>query len=264
MVHLDIGSGECDLSDGSGYFNTINWGKNEPYFIKTETSIGGYPIESTAELLRVPYALFAKDAATVNGKRVLTEVPEGAVFTDNQTAKEIEIDPIANLSATHVQEALEELHAGIVVAGDMKTRYYDTNQDDLVDNAATVDNLTVQTSVPAKALFTDTQKASEVYLATAIDIDGDNINETTVEEALVTIYEQIKRLKKVKAIRDDLGDEAWVENRLCVATRYDEHHDLVSFINGTERALEKEEKYKTYCHYIYGQKSFVANSYKVI
>ena len=54
----------------------------------------------------------------------------------------------------------------VISAGDMNTSIYDTNTDDVVDNAEKVNNLTVETAVPANALFTDNQDASEEITTT--------------------------------------------------------------------------------------------------
>ena len=171
--------------------------KRNSYFIKTETNIdGGQTITGISELSSVPYALYAKDASTVNGKTVETEVPENADFTDDQKAAEVKVDVVANsnLNASNVQEALEELQGAVDKAGDMKTSEYDTDENGvMVDNAATVNNLSVGTSVPADALFTDSQKGSDVNLATALDVNGKQ--KTTVESALIALNDLTKKLQ---------------------------------------------------------------------
>ena len=65
LVSAEIGAGNVV----SGSFQNINWGSG-PYFIKTETDPAGgnnYSISSTEQLLSVPYALYAKTAASVPG-----------------------------------------------------------------------------------------------------------------------------------------------------------------------------------------------------
>jgi|GEM_PF-1806977 len=104
LVSLEIGSGVVDY----GLLSAINWGKNEPYFIKTETIIGGYSIINTAELRSVPYALFAKNAATVNGFRVDTAIPSDAVFTDNQKATEISLTTTMDIDSDGTHETTVE------------------------------------------------------------------------------------------------------------------------------------------------------------
>ena len=144
----------------------------------------------------------AGNAATVNSLTVETAVPVSAIFTDNQTAAEVTydnttsgltatdvkaaIDEVAaassddqtatevsvtasgNLTSTTVQTALEELQADIDaggVGGNMLQSTYDIDANskvDEADNAATVNDLTVQTAVPVGAVFTDDQTLSEV------------------------------------------------------------------------------------------------------
>ena len=190
LVSLEIGSGQADGS----VFSSIDW-EDGPYFIKTETTVDGSTLTSISELLSVPYALHAKDASKVNGLTVATEVPESAVFTDNQSAKEVTIDEIPNLDADDVQQALENLHGTIADAGDMKQTAYDSNNDSIVDNASKVNGLTVGTNVPVDALFTDSQKGNEVDLVTALDVDGDGEPETTVEAALIELNKLLKDLQ---------------------------------------------------------------------
>jgi microcystin-dependent protein len=60
-VTLEIGAGST-----TDDFSAIDWG-NGPFFIKTEIDPDGgvnYTIEGTSQLLSVPYALFAKSAAS--------------------------------------------------------------------------------------------------------------------------------------------------------------------------------------------------------
>lgn len=69
LVTLEIGGG----SVVSGTFSSINWG-NGTYFIKTETDPNGgsnYTITGTSQLLSVPYAIYAKDAASVKQAKTL-------------------------------------------------------------------------------------------------------------------------------------------------------------------------------------------------
>jgi len=63
LVSLEIGTGTT-----SDDFASIDWA-NGPYFIKTETDPSGgtnYSITGTSQLMSVPYALYAKSAASVN------------------------------------------------------------------------------------------------------------------------------------------------------------------------------------------------------
>ena len=59
LVSIEIG---CEAD-----FDAINWAEG-PYFIEVKTDIEGgnnYTITGTSQLLSVPYALYAKEAATV-------------------------------------------------------------------------------------------------------------------------------------------------------------------------------------------------------
>lgn len=64
LVNLEIGNG----TPVSGYFTTIDWG-TDSYFLKTEMDETGgtnYQLMGTSQLLSVPYALQAGNAATDN------------------------------------------------------------------------------------------------------------------------------------------------------------------------------------------------------
>ena len=61
IIIVNIGEGTVI----SGEFNTIDWGSN-PYFLKTEIDIGdGLTDMGTTEFKTVPYALYAKNAASI-------------------------------------------------------------------------------------------------------------------------------------------------------------------------------------------------------
>jgi hypothetical protein len=190
LVSLTIGSG---VAIGA-QFGSIDW-ETGPYFIKTETAIDGESLTSTAELLSVPFALYAKNTSKVNGFRVAAEVPEGALFTDDQSASEVLVNAFT-LEAETVQEALEQLLQMLEETGDMKKSVYDTNYDDAIDNAEKINGLSVHTSVPENAIFTDDQNASEIYLTEPMNIGGTNAS--TVEEAINKLKEEFIKLKKVK------------------------------------------------------------------
>ena len=119
----------------------------------------------------------------------------------------------------------------------MKRTVYDAQEDGIIDNAHSINGFTLEASVPSEASFSDSQKASEVNLATAIDIDGDNNNETTVELALNKLNDLLDDLwEQHDLAAADTEAEAIEENRPCLATHYDETTGLLSFIPGTERA----------------------------
>ena len=72
LLTIEIGNGTVV----SGAMNTINWGNNM-YFIKTEIDVdndASYDITGTSQLLSVPYALYAKTAASVNETQTLADV----------------------------------------------------------------------------------------------------------------------------------------------------------------------------------------------
>ena len=190
LVSLTIGSG---VALGA-QFGSIDW-ETGPYFIKTETAIDGESLTSIAELLSVPFALYAKNTSKVNGFRVATEVPEGALFTDDQSASEVLVNALNTLEAETVQEALEQLQDALEGTGDMKQTAYDNNKDGVVDNTTTVNGLTVETQVPSEATFTDNQTGVDVDLSTALDIDGDGTPESTVEAALIELNKLLKKLQ---------------------------------------------------------------------
>ena len=194
LVSLQIGSGEC-IDCGHGFdFSMIDWAEEGPFFIKTETIINGQPVASIGELLSVPFALYAHESAKVSGFTVGADVPEDAVFTDNQTASDVAIETIDNLDATDVQMALEKLQEAIVAAGNMKQFDYDTNGDSIVDNAEKVNGFEVLTAVPADAVFTDDQTATEIALSEAINIRGAEVS--TVEEAIIRLKDEFIILKE--------------------------------------------------------------------
>ena len=325
LVSLEIGTGTTLIDD----FTAIDW-TNGPYFIKTETDPTGgtnYTIEGTSQLMSVPYALYAKTASSINGFTVKNNVPENAVFSDDQIAREVhflnitsgleavnvqeaidetdayqknqdlainfntkkigiptggetgqvlqkdndgyiwvnqtrsslgqdqadaitantkkigvptggeagqvlktdgsdnytwvdqtvdtddqtatdvtvDADAITNLEATTVQAALEELQGDITsdAGGDMKISVYDTDEDDIVDNAATVTGFTVGVNVPAEAVFTDTQTAADV----TVDADAiTNLEATTVQAALEELQGDITTSNEILQRLEDLTE----------------------------------------------------------
>ena len=268
LVSLEIGSGQADGS----VFSSIDW-EDGPYFIKTETTVDGSTLTSISELLSVPYALHAKDASKVNGLTVATEVPESAVFTDNQSAKEVTIDEIPNLDADDVQQALENLHGTIADAGDMKQTAYDSNNDSIVDNASKVNGLTVGTNVPVDALFTDSQKGNEVDLVTALDVDGDGEPETTVEAALIELNKLLKDLQdEVKLSTDgrllSATTEALAGGSILASTTEASagthrpclvEHEGQHYFGGIQ-----ESRFGSVCAYNHKDKPYYKTSYKTL
>ena len=88
LVSIEIGSGLVI----TGTFSDINWASG-PYFLKTETDPTGatnYTIVGTSQLLSVPYALYAENAAT------LREVADEFTATTAQTGFTLTQTPFMN------------------------------------------------------------------------------------------------------------------------------------------------------------------------
>ena len=276
LVSLEIGSGY----DKQGSLSSIDW-LNGDYSLKTQYVLEGINVsfETITALNSYVYSFHANDSEQVSGFRVSSDVPSSSVFTDSQDASQVSLESTV-LPSSNVQEAIEAHHQSIEITGDMKRTVYDAQEDGIIDNAHSINGFTLEVSVPSEASFSDSQKASEVNLATAIDIDGDNNNETTVELALNKLNDLLDDLwEQHDLVAADTEAEATEENRPCLATHYDETTDLLSFIPGTERRASSKEDIlyvqgepivhdnsttKYYCHYIYEQASFVSRSYKVI
>ncbi|MFL1897454.1 beta strand repeat-containing protein, partial [Aquimarina sp. 2-A2] len=112
--------------------------------------------------------------------------PINFVGTDNQTAAQVAFDDTAStLGATNVQGAIDALAASNAADGDTS----DTNETNIAF-AVNGTNLEITDSagtlqVPLAAI--DNQNATEVNLNTPIDVDGDTVNELTVEEAIADL-----------------------------------------------------------------------------
>ena len=276
LVSLEIGSGY----DKQGSLSSIDW-PNGNYSLKTQYVLVGINVtyQTITALNSYVYSFHANDSEQVSGFRVSSDVPSSSVFTDSQDASQVSLESTV-LPSSNVQEAIEAHHQSIEITGDMKTTVYDAQEDGIIDNAHSINGLTLESSVPSEASFSDSQKASEVNLATAIDIDGDNNNETTVDLALNKLNDLLDDLwEQHDLAAADTEAETIGENRPCLATHYDETTGLLSFIPGTERRVSSKEHIlyvqgepvvhdnsttKYYCHYIYEQASFVASSYQVI
>jgi len=118
------------------------------------------------------------DSEKVNGLTVQTAVPSGAVFTDtiyDDSAVLKDSDTVSPVTPTN--KILTQANA----ADAMQKSVYDTNLSGIVDNAEKVNNLTVETAVPAGALFTDT-----VYDDSDVLKDADTASAVTLTNKLVT------------------------------------------------------------------------------
>ncbi|WP_159304576.1 beta strand repeat-containing protein, partial [Maribacter litoralis] len=128
----------------------------------------------------------------------LTVETDGLFAADDQIAAEVEVTPAGNITTNDVQSALEELD-GIITSSELTTTVVEGDGVDVTStvvgnnteytvateiSAAAGNNLTVETD----GLFAaDDQNAAEVNLVTPLDVDGDTVNETTVEEAIADI-----------------------------------------------------------------------------
>ena len=106
--------------------------------------------------------------------------------TDDQNAGEVAVTPSGGVTSTNVQDALVELQSEIASSGggDMLEAIYDSDGNNTVDDAELVNGLSVETAVPAGAVFTDTQLteaevdafvANNGYITT--EVDGSTTNE---------------------------------------------------------------------------------------
>ena len=199
LVSLEIGSGY----DKYGSLSSIDW-PNGNYSLKTQYVLVGINVtyQTITALNSYVYSFHANDSEQVSGFRVSSDVPSSSVFTDSQDASQVSLESTV-LPSSNVQEAIEAHHQSIEITGDMKRTVYDAQEDGIIDNAHSINGFTLEASVPSEASFSDSQKASEVNLATAIDIDGDNNNETTVELALNKL--------------NDLLDDLWEQHDLAAA-----------------------------------------------
>ncbi|MEQ8469697.1 MAG: hypothetical protein RIC35_00850 [Marinoscillum sp.] len=129
------------------------------------------------------------NAELVNGLTVETSVPTGAIFTDNQTSVDVVVTPSGNLTSSNVQSALEELQNEVSGSGDMLTAVYDQNLDGYSDTAAVANALngyTIETSVPAGAVFTDAQTAGDVGVT-----PNGNLSSSDVQSALEELQNEV-------------------------------------------------------------------------
>src|SRR5690606_28509712 len=128
-------------------------------------------------------------------------VPLSSINTDDQTAAEVSYDnSSSSLTSTNVQDALDEAvsnGAAAIAANTTLINNHIADDDDidpineiqdlnLTGDILTITNNTGATDINLGGYLdnTDDQDASEVNIVTAVDVDGDSTNETTVEEAI--------------------------------------------------------------------------------
>jgi hypothetical protein len=114
-------------------------------------------------------ALNTAKISNIDHPLVETAVPVGAVFTDTDTVYDDSLTLVDSDTMTPItpsNKLITQADVAGLGGGDMLKSAYDTNLNGIVDNAALVNGLTVETAVPVGAVFTDTDT---VYDSTAID-----------------------------------------------------------------------------------------------
>ncbi|MBC8147301.1 MAG: hypothetical protein H8E98_04895 [Bacteroidetes bacterium] len=131
------------VSDGS-YVHTDN-----NFTTTLKSKLDGVESGATADQTKADIDALGINAATVNTKTVLTNVPAGAVFTD--TTYSVGDGGLSQINFTStLKSKLDGIESG-ATADQTKT-----DIDALGINAATVNSKTVLTNVPSGAVFTDT------------------------------------------------------------------------------------------------------------
>lgn len=135
LINLEIGNGTKIIGD----FTTIDWSSGK-FFTKTEIDINGgttYSISSVNQLLSVPYALYAKNAANVSG---LSKSSVGLANVDNTSDIE---KPISNQTKTFIEEALLNKYvwlngttSPVNNIGEINNLYINTNNGDYYKKSA--------------------------------------------------------------------------------------------------------------------------------
>ena len=169
----------------------------DPYVV-TGTEVDG----SVTNEVNTGFAVNGTDLEITDSNGTLG-VPLSSLGTDDQNASEVPYSPYLTITSTDVQAAINELKDEV-----------DANLDGfIVGNSAFIDlqNVGSPTTPDITAVLsatgttdattflrgdntwavpptgTDDQTAAEVNLVTAVDTDGDAVNETTVEEAIQAI-----------------------------------------------------------------------------
>ena len=150
-----ISSGNKHVPSGGASGNILSWSSDGVAEWSSPTGTG--------DMLKATYDTngsgIVDDAERVNNKTVLENVPLGAIFTDTiYTHPSLNHIPVGGASGNVLTWSAN----GVAVwsnpsgTGDMSKAIYDTNDNGIVDNAEKVNSLTVETAVPANAIFTDT------------------------------------------------------------------------------------------------------------
>ncbi len=123
------------------------------------------------------------DAEKVNGLTVETAVPLDAVFTDTlYDDTDVIKDADTNKPVTDLNKVATMEDIGAAGGGDMMKATYDQDDSGVVDNAELVNGMTVETAVPAGAVFTDT-----VYDDADVLKDADTNQAVTPTNLLATM-----------------------------------------------------------------------------
>ncbi len=163
----DVGTGAGNVVqlDGSGRLPVVDGSQLTNLPAAPVTSVAGY----TGDV-----SLTTSDVTESTNKNYVTDGQltilgnTSGTNTGDQSAGEVSVTASGNLTSTDVQSALVELQSDIDAGangGDMTKVEYDTDGNskaDEADNADKVNGLTVETSVPVGAVFTDDQNLSEV------------------------------------------------------------------------------------------------------
>ncbi len=163
----DVGTGAGNVVqlDGSGRLPVVDGSQLTNLPAAPVTSVAGY----TGDV-----SLTTSDVTESTNKNYVTDAQltilgnTSGTNTGDQSADDVSVTASGNLTSTDVQSALVELQSDIDAGangGDMTKVEYDTDGNskaDEADNADKVNGLTVETSVPVGAVFTDDQNLSEV------------------------------------------------------------------------------------------------------
>lgn len=132
-------------------------------------------------------------------------------------------------------------------SGDMRTEVYDVNQNGIVDNAEKVNNHTVNSDVPADAVFTDT-----TYTAgTGIDITNGVITNTQTSAEWGNITGTLSDQTDLKSALDDkadtsdvptqtsdlINDSGFIDKDVNNLTNYDTSTTVDTKISNSEEVL---------------------------
>lgn len=146
------------------------------------TKLDGIEVGATADQTKADIDSLGINAASVNSKTVETSVPAGAVFTDTvYDDSDVIKDADVLTPVTLTNKIVTQDDVAALGGGDMLKSVYDTTDNGKVDDADLVNGLTVETAVPANAVFTDT-----LYDDSNVLKDSDSLSSVTASNKLVT------------------------------------------------------------------------------